>query len=121
MENADQKPLRFATVLVNSRRAKGEHANLRRLGTLLETAYRISTSKWPPLDAIILPEGYFYYNEHIESHDREMQLKLLRRSMFHDFAGEALEALHMQSPSAYIITGIHSAPLMPTESGETVC
>ncbi len=117
-----QSGTRIATVCVLGPKAKRVEANEGR-GALLQAIVKHLRQEplWQPIDALLLPGGYFRLKPYIGHLSHERRVAMVERASFHRTAMAALAALELLSPSLLIVAGVDSDSPSKHDVGDQLC
>lgn len=121
MRRPDRSP-RLATLCVQGQPAASTKDNADRAIVLTELTRILSEQRdWHPLDAILLPGGFFRLARAVGASSFARRHELIRKERITDAIGTALAKLDSLSPGLRLVMGVRATPRDPSESVEQVC
>jgi hypothetical protein len=100
---------RLATLCVRGRAANEPAMNKRRLALLQHAVLQLAEfTNWAPLDALVLPAGYFRIRRYLGPRDHASRIKALSREPFLTAIVDFCTTLEADHPGILIIVGVDS-------------
>jgi len=113
---------RLVTLCVRGRSASEPAMNKRRLALLQQSILQLGEfTDWAPLDALVLPAGYFRIGRYLGDLRHSVRLKALARERFLAVAVECCATLDADHPGILIICGIDSHAPSRAVMGDQFC
>jgi hypothetical protein len=113
---------RLATLCLQGNTADSTKSNSERIAILTEVLSRLSEqADWHPLDAILLPGGYFRLSRTLGALPFEHRKRQLETEPFASTISEQLERLQLLSPGLRLVLGVMATPRHKAERTEQAC
>lgn len=120
MRRPNRSP-RLATLCLQGGTTDSTHDNKARISVLEEAIDRVVASIWHPLDAIVLPGGYFRLSHTLGTLPFPQRKLLIEREWFASALNRLLRKLQGTSDNARLIFGVTARPRHRAERTEQAC
>lgn len=121
MRRPNRSP-RLATLCVHGDTAASTTHNDERIELLESLVLVLSEHRaWHPLDAILLPGGFFWLSKALGTADFGRRSAAIAQERFSSSVIRALTELHTLSPGVKIVTGVMARPRNKSERTEQAC
>ncbi len=115
------RPPRIAALWFRGDTAKHIHDNKRRIALLNDLARAPLVADWHPIDAVLLPGGFFRMSKAFGASSFDQRHEAVRKEPFAIAVSAAVGRLEVRSPGIHIVTGVLATPSDPTERTEQAC
>lgn len=116
------RPARLATLCLQGHPAASTSDNTTRIAILRELLRALqANARWHPIDAIVLPGGFFWLTRALGSARFERRTELISQEQFSGPVTATLRALQQLSPALRLIAGVRAQPSDRVERTEQVC
>lgn len=121
MRRPERSP-RLATLCVHGDTAASTRHNHERVELLKELVRVLKEHRaWHPLDAILLPGGFFWLSKALGAADFGRRSTFIGQERFSAAVIRALTELHALSPCVKLVTGVMARPRSKSERVEQAC
>lgn len=112
---------RLATLCLQAGTADTTKDNAARISILEETITHIIASNWHPLDAVLLPGGFFRLSRTLGALPFDQRKNVIEAERFTGVIRRLLQRLEDASPQARLIFGVTATPRHRAERTEQAC
>lgn len=113
---------RLATLCVHGGTAASTAHNDERIDLLEALVRTLKTQRaWHPLDAILLPGGFFWLSKTLGTADFARRSSTILQERFSSAIVRGLTELHALSPGVKLVTGVMARPRSKSERTEQAC
>jgi hypothetical protein len=113
---------RLATLCLQGNTADSTKDNPARIAILSEALSHLREQRdWHPLDAVLLPGGYFRLSRTLGALPFEQRKRQLEQEPFASSIGDQLEQLQCLSPGLRLVVGVMATPRHKAERTEQAC
>jgi hypothetical protein len=112
---------RLATLCVRGRPASDANSNKGRLALLKHSLVQLAEFSWAPLDALVLPAGYFRITRYFGPLPHAARVKSLAREPFLETLIGFCADLEREHPGIFIIVGVDSDSPSRALRGDQLC
>ncbi len=116
-----KRPPRVAALCVLGETVKHPRNNVWRISLLRQLVQVVLASDWHPIDAIVLPGGFFRMRKAFGATSFADRREALRYKGFALALQAAVRRLQRRSPGIRIVTGVLASSTDPTERTEQAC
>jgi hypothetical protein len=110
---------RLATLCLQGNTANSPKDNPERIAILSEVLFHLrQRDEWHPLDAVLLPGGYFRLSRTLGALPFEQRKRQVEQESFASAIGDQLEQLQSLSPGLRLVLGVMATPRQKAERTE---